>query len=331
MTNAPHPNATLSREPWTRRIRFHHLDVLRVIAQHGSLTAAARALGITQPAVSQWLADIESAAGEKLFLRGQRLRPTPFLAPVLAHAHRVLNDAQRLSDELHVLRAGGSGRVRIGTMQVGAVALVPAVVMRLRNQAPGIEVSLVEDVAAGLWVRLERNELDLLVTRLEQRALGSGLPHRRLFADQHRVVCGPGHPLIETPELNWAEVVRWPWLMPTAGTPLRRAIEDTIGGQGLALPTVLLSSVSPTINPQLMAHTQSLAVMSSVAARHFEGLGLVRCLNLTLTHDIGDVGLVWREVPPGEALSVVLKAFRQELSKTINPPEPATPDPSSRR
>jgi DNA-binding transcriptional LysR family regulator len=64
-----------------------------------------RALDITQPAVSQWLADIESAAGARLFERGRRLRPTPFAAPLLAHAERVLQDAQRALGEVQAIRS----------------------------------------------------------------------------------------------------------------------------------------------------------------------------------------------------------------------------------
>lgn len=166
---------------WTRRLRFRHLEVLQAIARHGSLTATGAALSISQPAVSQWLADIEAAAGGALFVRGQRLKPTPLAAPLLAHAARVLNDAQRTLAELAAIQAGGTGRVRIGTMQVGAAALVPAVVLRLHQVAPGIGLTLLEDVTAGLWARFERNELDLLVTRLDSQALASGLPQRRLF------------------------------------------------------------------------------------------------------------------------------------------------------
>jgi DNA-binding transcriptional LysR family regulator len=286
--------------------------VLLCIHRHGSLTATAAALGISQPAVSQWLADIEAAAGAPLFLRGQRLRPTPFAAPLLAHAERVLNDAERTLAEVQVIRAGGSGRVRIGTMQVGAAALVPAVVLRLRADSPGIEISLVEDVTAGLWARFERNELDLLVTRLDPRALASGLPRRRLFADRHRVVSGPRHPLAHRRRLSWSEAARYPWLMPTTGTPLHEAVVATFASAGSAAPLVLVTSISGMANMVLLGETDALGLMSSVVAARMAQQGLVGALPLTLSPDVGDVGLVWREPAPGPALAAVLQAFSDE-------------------
>ena len=72
---ASNESAESAASQWTRRIRLRHLEVLLTIARHGSLTAAAAALDITQPAMSQWLADIEAAAGARLFERGSAPAP----------------------------------------------------------------------------------------------------------------------------------------------------------------------------------------------------------------------------------------------------------------
>lgn len=311
----PVRDATLARNatlPWTRRLRLRHLEVLLAIGRQRSLTAAGAELGISQPAVSQWLADIEAAVGAALFERGARLKPTPLAAPLLAHARRVLNDIERTAAELDAVRAGGSGRVRIGTMQVGAAALVPAVVLRLRREAPGIELALQDDGIAGLWGRFEREELDLLVTRLDSRALGSGLPQRQLFADSHRVVCAPHHPLARRRRLSWADAMRYPWLMPTPGTPLSDALHSTLTRVGVAPPHCLVTSVSATANAVLLDETEALGLMSSAVAARAQRKGQVVGLPLVLAPDVGHVGLVWRESPPGPALAAVLAAFDAE-------------------
>lgn len=309
MTHRHQESDQAAASQWTRRIRLRHLEVLLTIARHGSLTAAAAALDITQPAVSQWLADIEAAAGARLFERGQRLRPTPCAAPILAHATRVLEDARRALAEVASIRSGGSGLVRVGAMQVATASLVPAVVLQLRRQAPAIELTLVEDITAGLWARFERNELDLLVTRLDARALSSGLPHQRLFADRHRVVCGPKHPLARRRRLAWRDVARYPWLMPTAGTPLHEALSATFASAGVDLPVVLLTSVSPTANIALLRETQALWLQSSAVASRMHEQGTLVALPLALRHDTGDVGLVWREQRPAAVLETVMRAF----------------------
>lgn len=310
-TPQPDPPGTRS-STWMRRLRLRHLEVLLAIGRHGSLTRAGASLGISQPAMSQWLADIEAAVGGPLFVRGQRLRPTPLAAPLLAHAQRVLNDVERTSAELEAVRSGGTGRVRIGTMQVGGAAIVPAVVMRLRSEAPGLRLVLHEDVTAGLWARFERNELDLLVTRLDARARDSGLPQRRLFADPHRVVCAPDHPLARRRRPGWADAARYPWLMPPPGTPLAQAFDATLAQAGLAPPEALVVSVAPTANLALLEQTQALCLLSSVVAARLQRQALAVGLPLVLSPDVGDVGLLWREPSPGPALAAVLKAFDTE-------------------
>lgn len=302
-------SADAAAEQWARRIRLRHLEVLLTIARSGSLTAAANALDITQPAVSQWLADIESAAGVRLFERGRRLRPTPFAAPLLAHAERVLQDAQRALGEVQAIRRGGSGRVRIGAMPVATPSLVPAAVMRLREHAPGVELFLVEDIAAGLWAQFDRNQFDLLVTRLDARALGSGLQLRRLYQDQLRVVCGPLHPLARNKRVAWRDAVRYPWVMPPAGTPLHDALDETFAAAGVAPPQALLTSTSLLANIELLRRSDALGVQSGAVAAGSSARGLLAALPLKLVHDTGHVGLVWREAIPGPALAAVLQAF----------------------
>lgn len=304
---------------WVRRIRLRHLEVLLTIARHGSLTAAAAALDITQPAVSQWLADIESACGVRLFERGRRLRPTPFAAPLLAHAERVLQDAQHTLAEVQAIRSGGSGRVRIGAMSVATAALVPAAVLRLHERSPGIELTLVQDIAATLWAQLERDEFDLLVTRLDARALGSGLPQRRLFTDQYRLVCGPHHALAGRKRLAWREVVRYPWLMPPAGTPLHDALIASFAKAGVPLPQAMLTSTAIPANIELLRRSDGIGVQSGAVAADSLAQGLLVALPLKLVHDTGDVGLVWREPAPGPALAAVLQAFVDASANLARP------------
>lgn len=313
---------------WSRRMRLRHLEVLLTIARHGSLTAAAAALDITQPAVSQWLADIEAAAGVRLFDRGRRLRPTAYAAPLIAHAERVLQDARRTLAEVQAIRSGGSGRVRIGAMPVAAATLVPAAVLRLRAQSPGIELTLVHDIAATLWAQFERDELDLLVTRLDARTLGSGLPQQRLFADQHRILCRAAHPLAGRTRVAWRDAVQYPWLLPPAGTPLHLALQATFDAAGVPLPPTLLTSTSVPTNVALIRQSDALGVQSGAVAADLQARAGLAALPLKLVHDTGDVGLVWREPTPGPVLAAVLQAFMAAAQGLGDGPDAA---PSGRR
>jgi len=295
---------------WLRRLKLQHLSVLVTIARHGTLTAAAQALECSQPAVSKWLADIEGALGIELFVRGRRLRPTPYAEALLRHAERMLGEARRMHAEIRAIRDGASGLVRIGAMTVGAAALLPAALLELRRADSSVRIQVAEDIAVGLWERFERNALDVLVIRLDERALAAQHPMEPLFDDPHCVVARPGHPLARRKRIGWRDAAPYPWILPPAGTPLRHAIDATFAGAGLAPPAPWLESASPTANLGLLRTTDCLGVYSLAAGLAHQEPGLLRALPLPLAYGMDPVGLVWRDAVPAPPVARVLDALR---------------------
>jgi molybdenum-dependent DNA-binding transcriptional regulator ModE len=143
----PHHPAELAMN--MRRLRLRHLEVLLAIERHGSITGAAEALGATQPAVSQWLAEVESAIGAQLFTRGRQIQPTAFLPVALRHARRIVADSHQLQYELQAVASGSAGSVRMGVMRVAAVRLVPQALLQIGKLPQKPLVHVVEDIAAG--------------------------------------------------------------------------------------------------------------------------------------------------------------------------------------
>lgn len=290
-----------------RRLRMRHLEVLLAISRHGSLTATADALNVSQPAVSQWLADIESAVGVPLFVRGRRLQPTAYLDPVLRHAQRLVADSWRLEREIG---AGRSGTVRIGAMPVAGSALLPRALLQLRREGLDLRIEVVEDVADGLWPRLERNELDLIVGRLDIRAFTPDVYSEALYDDPHCVVAGRRHPLLGRSRTGWQDAARYPWVLPPAGSPLRRVIDATFVGRGLPPPQAWLESVSLTTNQVILRETECLGVLSGTAARHFVAMKALAIVPLRLSSEIGPVGMAWIDPEPGPPLRRAIDALR---------------------
>lgn len=297
-----------------RRLRLRHFEILLAIDRHGSLTATADALGISQPAISQSLAEVEAALGVRLFVRGRQIRPSPSHSVVLRHARRMVADSVELAAELRSVAAGALGSVRIGTMLVTSAGVLPRALLNIGAQSQPIQIEVVEDTAAGLWSRFERHELDVIVGRLDERAFGRQVRCEALFDDLHRVVAGCLHPLAQTPRISWKKSAGYPWILPPTNTALRRAIDSTFLEHGLAPPSPWLESTSPTLNQELMRHTGCLAVVSGTAARHFEGLGLLATLPLRLKYDVGPVGMIWDTPHPGPALLRVMQALRDAVA-----------------
>ena len=136
------------------------LRVLREVAQAGSFSAAADALGYTQSAVSRQVAALEAAAGRRLFDRGrQGVALTPAGLRLLASAVRVLDELDVAQRALAGEDAGG-GPVRLGAFAAAAAALVPGA---LASLPPQLKVTLREATTPGLVRALRAGTLDLAV------------------------------------------------------------------------------------------------------------------------------------------------------------------------
>ena len=135
---------------WARRLKLRHLEIFLTLASAGSVTAAARLMHMTQPAVSHWLSDIEDLVGTPLFLRNRGLRLTEAGEVLARHARRMLGDLRRTS-EIESVKSGIAGRLHVGTVLSASPVLLPRAIAALQREFPGIYVEVVED-----WSRPDR-------------------------------------------------------------------------------------------------------------------------------------------------------------------------------
>src|SRR5436309_14785272 len=128
-------------------VELRHLLALQAIAEHGSFGRAARALGYTQSAVSQQIAFLERAVGEKLVERPGGPRAVSLTEAgrlLLRHAEAIVARMKAARADMASLRAGEVGTLRVGTYQSVGARVLPAVMRRFRSERPGIELELHE-------------------------------------------------------------------------------------------------------------------------------------------------------------------------------------------
>lgn len=146
-------------------IEIRQLRALRAVATEGSFGRAAERLGFTQSAVSQQIAGLERAVGDRVFDRPggpKRVELTPIGALLLAHADAILDRLREADDGLRSLRAGEIGRLLVGSFQSVSVRLLPDVIGQLHSERPGLSVRCVEsDEHDELVAKLLADELDL--------------------------------------------------------------------------------------------------------------------------------------------------------------------------
>jgi DNA-binding transcriptional LysR family regulator len=136
--------------------------LFRTVARTGSLSGAARALTMTQPAVSQQLRHLEREVGTPLLLRGPRgITLTEAGSLLLARADAVASQLHMADEELSSVANLREGRVRLVAFPSAAAVLVPDALQELRSRHPGLEVTMVEAEPPEAWTSVREGEADV--------------------------------------------------------------------------------------------------------------------------------------------------------------------------
>lgn len=218
-------------------LNLRQLEAFAAVARHGSFTAAARQLGVSQPALTVQIRQLEEILTVRLLDRNTRsVKLTQVgreLAPVverlLAEIHGIVESARDLSRKAR-------GTVRVAALPSIAMTLLPRMLMRLRKHYPAISVVVREGIASEIveWVRSEQVDL------------GIGSPEggdafvdfRLLFKDQMCVVLPPGSPLARKRRLTLRDLAGEPLVLPGPGSSVRRLVDRSAREHGIELKAV---------------------------------------------------------------------------------------------
>ncbi len=190
---------------------LRHLRHARSLAEHGHFGRAARALGLTQPALSRSIAELERRAGTRLFDRNSAgIEPTDMGSLLLERANELLARSADLGNEMASLQGRGTGTLRIGAGTYPAGILVGDALAALLRQRPRTEARVVVENVLNLVPLLRRRELDLVIGDATEFADDPEFHITLLAPRQGYFACRAGHPLLKRSSLTLADVVAFP-------------------------------------------------------------------------------------------------------------------------
>ncbi|HEX8538918.1 MAG TPA: LysR family transcriptional regulator [Cystobacter sp.] len=184
-----------------------HLRLVAAVVDTGSVTAAARVLHLSQPALSHQLRDVEERLGAELFQRqGRRMVLTGPGRRVLEAARKVVAEVDAAEAEVSRMSRSAQGLLRLATECYTAYHWLPGVLRRFCAKHPGVEVRIAVDATRRPVEALLSGELELGV-------ISGPVRHRRLegaplFEDELMAVMAPDHPLASKSVLHAADFAR---------------------------------------------------------------------------------------------------------------------------
>lgn len=146
-------------------IERSHLEIVRAVQQHGSLTAAAELLFVTQPALSHSIRKLEDALGLKIWTReGRSLRMTQAGEYLASVANRLLPQLERAEQQLQQFAAGERGTMRIGMECHPCYQWLLKIAAPFLEAWPGVDLDVIQKFQFGGIDALLAHDIDVLVT-----------------------------------------------------------------------------------------------------------------------------------------------------------------------
>jgi DNA-binding transcriptional LysR family regulator len=266
---------------WTERIRIRQLSTLITLYESRNMTAAASAMGLSQPALSKWLSALEADMGVTLFARTTRgFVATPACDELIVHARAVVGEMKRSAQTLARMSQGATASLVIGISPPATPDIAPRAIHRFREQFPLVHLEIRESSMDMLLPQLLSGMLDFCVLRIEQPVVDKRIRYDLLYEEEMRVVVGTGHALAGRKRVDWKELGQHAWIGPIPDSPLRREIEHEFAQAGEPAPDYRVETSSMMLVATLLHKGDLVAAMSARVATWFEAAGQLSVLPL---------------------------------------------------
>jgi DNA-binding transcriptional LysR family regulator len=292
------------------------LEFLMALARERHFGRAAESCGVTQPTLSAGVKQLEETFGVLLVNRGSRFQDfTPEGERVLDWARRIVGDARAMRQEVHALKHGLAGRLRLAAIPT-ALAMVEPLTTPYRARHPEVQFTVLSRTSIEILALLENLEIDAGLTYLDNEPLGrvTAIP---LYRERYRLLVAADSFLGDREMVTWHEVAQVPLCLLTPDMQNRRIIERLLRETGIE-PRITLESDSMIL---LYSHVRTGRWASVMPARLAATLGLtdvLRSIPIIGPDSTHTIGLVVPAREPMTPLNAALVVEARRVAATIS-------------
>ena len=306
------PGSASAAPQLLNRLRMRQVALLLAMREHRTLRAAAAKLGMSQPAATKMLHELEAALGQPLFERaGRGLQLTEAGACATEHFHGIHGTFEALTRELRELRAGSAGTLRVGSVMAASPDVLTEALIKLKAAWPLLTIYIEIDTSDRLTEHLREGTVDIVIGRVPGVARHDFIV--RPIADETlAVVAAPAHPLAGRSRVAFAALQAYPWVMQLAGSPMRDLVEQEFRDHHTPLPQGMIETSSILTTTNLLLRTDMIGVVPASVAERFAAHGLLGVLDYRLRHRLPSYGsIVRRDRPTSRAASRLLEFLHE--------------------
>ena len=242
-------------------MKLTHLRDVLAVAEHGSIRAAGRQLGSTQPAITRSIREIEHELGVSLFERHAKgIRLTDMGRTFVRRAASVQHEIRRAREEIEQLKGSTSGEVSIALSTASIMSIMPRAMREFRRRYPDAIVKVHESFFQPIERDLLSGSIDLYIGPLDPAKGAPQFVVEQLFENHRLIVARRGHPLAGATTLR--ELVDARWIRPTLSSRIIEGdFEEMFVRAGLPRPNIVVNARSALITMLAIADSDLLTVL----------------------------------------------------------------------
>jgi LysR family transcriptional regulator of abg operon len=292
-------------------MQTRQLRAFLTIVETGSIRAAARRLGVSQPALSKTLHQLETELAVPLILRSASgATPTEYGRALIGRATVIEEELRRAKEEIAQMAGEKGGNIAVGMSAVAAFLMASEALATFWQRYPEAKVRIVDGVYDMVLSGLERGRLDFSVGPLPRAPLPIDFEAEPLFENVIVPVVRPGHPMLNVRSL--AGLQDSTWLMIGPGSDVIDIVSENFQDYGLRKPPILVACESFPALIELVGGTDLITALPQSLLRH-QWIGtLMRPIKIKERLRSTNMALVRRA---GAPLTPLAEALAQEFRR----------------
>jgi DNA-binding transcriptional LysR family regulator len=289
------------------------------IVSTGSVSRAAEALGISQPALSKCIRELEAQLRVKLLDRTARgVSPTLFGRTLYLRATSVTAEISRAQAEIRALAEAGTELVSVGVLP-SQTHWLPEAALTLLKSRPRIRLRIIERARGDLMSGLLRSEFDLIISVIRAGHVPPHVSSQVLFHDRPSIILRKSHPLARDSKTRLRSLGQYPWIVPPVGSERWDDLDQALRLAGIAWPPkTIVECHSNAFLKSMVVQSDCVGLLPNDAPTAEEQAGLLKAIRLERVPLGRAVGLLYRnDYPQTDAAVAVIREI-QAVTARLN-------------